>query len=127
MPDWRQPRLRVPSVAILVLSVLAIAVCSTHALADEKKLTRLTGKDIRLRVIGKVVTDDAHWSDYFAKDGVLVSWSIGRRSTGKWEVHGDELCITEGAGESPTCYQVWMAGDAISLRLDGVETTFTGY
>ena len=127
MPQWRQARFRQLSVAILVLAVPVIAACSTHAVAEEKKSQRLAGKDIRLRVIGKVVTDDVHWSDYFGKDGILVSWSIGRKSTGKWEINGDELCITEGPGESPTCYQVWATGDEISLRLDGIETTFTGY
>jgi len=127
MSAWRQARFRLRRVVILVLPVLAIAACSTHALAEEKKFLRLAGKDIRLTVTGKVVTDDVHWSDYFKKDGALVSWSIGRRSTGKWEIHGDELCITEGTGESPTCYQVWTAGDEISLRLEGIETTFTGY
>jgi hypothetical protein len=106
---------------MLVLRILAIMACSDHA------FLRLTGKDIRLTVIGKVVTDGAHWSDYFEKNGTLLSWSMGRRSAGKWEIHGDALCITEEASVNPTCYEAWIAGDEISLRIDGVETTFTGY
>jgi hypothetical protein len=113
------------ALATLILPVLVAAAGS--ALADGTPFTRLTGKDIRAKVIGKVVTDGAHWSDYFEKGGVLVSWSIGRKHTGKWEIRGDELCVTEAAGESPTCYEVWSAGDEISLRLQGIETTFTGY
>jgi hypothetical protein len=111
----------------LVLTVLATVVCSGHAHGEEKKFTRLSGKEIRLKLIGKIVTDRAHWSDYFEKDGVLVSWSIGRRRTGKWTIYGDELCITEEADQSPTCYQVWIAGGEISFRLKDIETTFNGY
>jgi len=113
------------ALATLILPLLVAAAGS--ALADDTPFTRLTGKDIRAKVIGKVVTDGAHWSNYFEKGGVLVSWSIGRKHTGKWEIRGDELCVTEEAGESPTCYEVWSAGDEISLRLQGIETTFTGY
>ncbi|HKF73044.1 MAG TPA: hypothetical protein VKB68_14930 [Stellaceae bacterium] len=115
------------TIVMAVLSLFVAASESSHALADEKKFTRLTGKDIRLKVIGKEMTDGVHWSDYFEKDGVLVSWSIGRKHTGKWQIRGDELCIAEDAGDVPTCYELWAAGNDISLRLDGVDTTFAGY
>lgn len=95
-------------------------------IAEERKFTRLDERDIRSKVIGKVITDDAHWSDYFAADSSLVSWSLGRKSLGRWQIRNSELCITEEDGGS-TCYQVWMAGEEISLRLEGVEPTFTGY
>ncbi len=114
--------------AILVVLPLFIAASgSTQALADDVQFIRLSGQDIRAKVIGKVVTDGAHWSDYFDRDGALVSWSQGRKSTGKWEIRGGELCIAEAAGADATCYQVWVSGEEISLRLDGVESTFTGY
>jgi len=114
-------------VGSLLLIVLTVVSQSDRVLAGEKPFAHLSGREIRLKVIGKVVTDGAHWSDYFEKNGVLVSWSIGRKHTGKWEIRGDELCVMEAAGESPTCYEVWMKGDEISLRLQGIETTFTGY
>src|SRR4029077_19008226 len=103
------------------------AVGATRAPADGTPFTRLTGKDIRARVIGKIATDGAHWSDRFDRDGALISWSQGRKSTGKWEIRGEALCITEEADAGPSCYEVWVAVEAISLRLDGVETNFTGY
>jgi hypothetical protein len=111
----------------ILLLLAAIIACSGSAGAEEKKFARLTGKDIRLKVVGKEVTDGAHWSDYFEKSGALVSWSIGRRHRGKWQIRGDELCIAEDAGDVPTCYEVWTSGEEISLRLEGVETTFNGY
>lgn len=114
-------------VGSLLLIVLTVVGQSDRVLAGEKPFAHLSGREIRLKVIGKVVTDGAHWSDYFDKGGALVSWSIGRKHTGKWEIRGDELCVTEAAGESATCYEVWSAGDEISLRLQGIETTFTGY
>lgn len=88
-------------VAVLILPVLALAACPHRVLAEGKKFLRLTGKDIRLKVIGKVVTDGAHWSDYFEKDGSLVSWSMGRRSSGIWEIHGDALCNHGGSRREP--------------------------
>lgn len=115
------------AIAIALLLLLVVAGGSKQAPADERPFARLSGKDIRPKVIGKVVTDGAHWSDYFQKDGTLVSWSQGRRSDGRWEIRGEELCIMEEVGAGSSCYEVWIAGDAISLRLDGVETAFTGY
>ena len=115
------------AIAALILPLLVTAAGSTPAPADETPFARLTGKDIRARVIGKVVTDGAHWSDYFDRAGALISWSQGRKTVGKWEIRGEELCIAEEAGAGATCYQVWVAGEAISLRLDGVESTFSGY
>lgn len=117
---------RVRSIATLMVLLMAIA-SAPATLADETSFTHLLGKDIRSRVIGKTVTDGAHWSDTFDTSGVLISWSQGRKSTGTWEIRGDELCIAEAAGADATCYQVWVARDEISLRLDGVDSTFTGY
>jgi hypothetical protein len=115
------------TIAILSLSLLVVASGSMPVPAEEAPFMRILGKDIRMRVIGKTVTDGAHWSDTFERGGVLISWSQGRKSTGRWEIRGDELCIAEEAGADATCYQVWVARDEISLRLGGVESTFTGY
>ena len=114
------------TIASLIVPLVVVA-SALPTLADEMPFTRLLGKDIRARVIGKTMTDGAHWSDTFDKNGALVSWSQGRKSTGTWEIRGDELCIAEAAGADATCYQVWVARDEISLRLDGVESTFTGH
>ncbi|HKX06796.1 MAG TPA: hypothetical protein VJN67_01320 [Stellaceae bacterium] len=116
----------VRTIATLIVPLVAVA-SAPPPLADETPFTRLLGKDIRARVIGKTVTDGAHWSDTFDKSGALVSWSQGRKSAGTWEIRGDELCIAEAAGADATCYQVWVARDEISLRIDGVESGFTGY
>lgn len=114
-------------IAALVLPLLVVASGSAAAPAEETSFTRVLGQAIRTTVIGKTVTDGAHWSDTFDKSGALISWSQGRKSTGTWEVRGDELCIAEEAGAEATCYQVWVAREQISLRLDGAESTFTGY
>ncbi len=111
---------------VMSLFVL-LAAGSMPAMADETSFTRLSGKDIRARVIGKTVTDGAHWSDTFDQSGALISWSQGRKSTGRWELRGDELCISDEPGADATCYQVWVSRDQISLRLDGDESTLSGY
>ena len=119
---------RLASAIATVVLMLPVATFGWFcALADEAQFTRLSATDIRAKVIGKVVTDGAHWSDYFDKEGSLVSFSQGRKSTGTWQIRDRELCISEEAGAAPTCYEVWVAGDEISLRIDGVGSTFSGY
>jgi hypothetical protein len=101
---------------MLILPLFVVSAGPAPALADEIPFRHLTGKDIRAKVIGKVVTDGAHWSDYFDRGGALISWSQGRKSTGTWEIRGAELCLAEEAGAgTTTCYEVWVAADAISL------------
>jgi hypothetical protein len=118
---------RAHDIAGFILLLVVAAGGSAQAPADETAFARLSGKDIRARVIGKTVTDGAHWSDTFDKSGALISWSQGRISAGTWEIRGDELCIAEEAGADVTCYQVWVLRDRISLRLDGAESTLGGY
>lgn len=117
----------VHGIAGFVLSLIVVASGSMPASADETAFARLSGNDIRARVIGKAVTDGAHWSDTFDKSGAVISWSQGRKSTGTWEIRGNELCIAEESGADAICYQVWILRDQISLRLDGEESTLSGY
>jgi len=114
-------------VAIVALLLLCLAINPQNSRAADKKFTRLSAKDIRLRVIGKVITDDIHWSDYFRRDGTLLSEGMGRTTMSKWQIRNDELCVIKDARDDGTCYEVWVSGDAISLHLDGIETTFQGY
>jgi hypothetical protein len=115
------------AIATALLPLVVAVGPGNPATADEKPFVRLAGKEIRAKVIGRAVTDGAHWSDYFQKDGTLVSWSQGRKSNGKWEIHGEALCIAEELGTTATCYEVWVAGDQISLRVDGIESDLHGY
>ena|SRR5262245_6216040 len=105
-------RLALAATAVLC----AIAVPSRAQPAE--KFQRLTGAQIQARLAGMEITDEVHWADVFAADGTLTSYSMGRKSNGKWRVQKDELCIDRGKDDGG-CYQVWLAGKQVELRREG--------
>src|SRR5262249_47207877 len=90
-----------------------------------RKFQKLTGAQIQARLAGMEITDETHWADVFAADGTLTSYSMGRKSNGKWRVQKDELCIDRGKDDGG-CYQVWLAGKKVELRREGSTLTREG-
>jgi len=86
---------------------------------------KLSGAQIRAKLVGMEITDEAHWADVFAANGTLTSYSMGRKSTGKWSVQKDELCIDRG-NDDGGCYQVWLSGKKIELRREGSSLPLEG-
>jgi hypothetical protein len=60
---------------LLVSAALTIGI-SVPACAEEN-FKILKGKQIRARVVGKDISADIHWSEYYRKDGVLISVDMG--------------------------------------------------
>lgn len=53
---------------------LGVAIrCSATATQAKGAFKRLSAAEIKKGLVGKVVTDDAHWSDNFKADGTLES------------------------------------------------------
>jgi hypothetical protein len=109
---------------LLVAVTLAIVI-SMPAIAEEN-FELLNAKQIRARVVGKDVSDGVHWSEYYRKDGALISVDMGTQRTGIWKIQGDKLCNSKTKTNPLTCYEVWMSGDTISLRLNKEDTHFIG-
>src|SRR5438874_13687374 len=80
-----------------------------------EKFRKLNGSQIRARLAGMEITDEAHWADVFAANGTLSSYSMGRKNTGKWRVQKDELCIDRG-NDDGGCYHVWLSGQNVERR-----------
>ena len=74
----------------LALGLVLIAV-GAHAATT---FTRLSAREIRAKIIGKVVTDDAHWSQHFRLDGTLHSIVLSQLKQGTWKINGNTLCLT---------------------------------
>ena len=73
------------------------------------------------------ITDEAHWADMFAANGTLTSYSMSRKTTGKWRVQKDDLCIDRSEDDGGGCYQVWLAGrKKIELRREGSSLALQG-
>ena len=109
---------------LLIAGVLTIAIAASAS--AEENFKQLNANQIRARVVGKDITDGVHWSEY-RKDGALVSVDMGTQRTGTWKIQGDKLCKSDGKNKQLTCYEVWMSGDNISLRLQKESTPFVGF
>jgi hypothetical protein len=112
-------RFRVATAAVLCV----LAVGQDVAAAD--KFQKLSGLQIRAKLAGMEITDEAHWADVFAANGTLTSYSMSRKSTGKWHVQKDELCIDRGPDDGG-CYQVWLSGKKVELRREGSSLPLEG-
>ena len=116
------PRARITGLALgLVLTV-------TYAQAAEQ-FQRLSAREIRAQIIGKVVTDEAHWSQHFRPDGTLHSIVVSQLRQGTWKITGHTLCLTLKTRKQETtteCYEVWRWKDHIEYRDNGA-TVMTGF
>src|SRR6266480_6066948 len=90
-----------------------------------EKFQKLSGPQIRTRLVGMEITDEAHWADVFAANGALTSYSMGRKNSGKWHVQKDELCIDRGKDDGG-CYRVWLSGKKIEFRREGSSLPLEG-
>jgi hypothetical protein len=86
-----------------------------------EKFQRLTGAQIQAKFAGMEMSDDVHWRDSFERDGSIQSQSMGNKMTGRWWVEKDQLCIDRGK-DSGGCYQVWLAGQKVEFRREGLDT-----
>src|SRR6476660_2649124 len=110
--------------AFAVAAILCTVAIATRVEAAEK-FQKLTGAQIQARIAGMEITDEVHWGDVFERTGTLVSHSMGRKSSGKWHVQKDELCIDRGKDDGG-CYQVWLAGKKVELRRVGLTLPLEG-
>lgn len=104
-----------------ILVALATMSCCGSVLAGGPGLHRLWAKGIHATLVGKTVTDDAHWADRFLPDGVLDSHELGEPRRGTWVIERDELCITRKAKHPvKECFEIWARGIEVEYRRDGV-------
>ena len=97
---------------IVMLGVVAFEASA----AAEQKFQRLTGAQIQARFPGMELTDEAHWGEVFERNGTLTITSMGHKSTGKWRVQKDQLCLDTGNEPGGGCYEVWLSGRNVELR-----------
>ncbi len=102
------------------LAALSVTWCAI--VAAEPGFHRLSAAGIRAALVGKTVTDDAHWADRFLTDGVLESHELGESKRGAWVIERGELCITRKAKRPvKECFEIWTKGDQVEYRRDGVS------
>jgi hypothetical protein len=108
----------------IVAILCALAAPTTGANAQDK-FQKLAGPQIQARLVGMEMTDGVHWADVFSANGVLTTYAMGRKTTGKWHVQKDELCVDRGKDDGG-CYQVWLSGKKVELRREGSKLPLEG-
>jgi hypothetical protein len=82
----------------------------------EPKFQKLTGAQIQAKFPGMELTDEAHWGEIFERNGTLTITSMGHKSSGKWRIQKDQLCLDTGNEPGGGCYEVWLSGRNVELR-----------
>ena len=97
------------------LALLAVAILGSSA-ATKEKFQKLTGAQIQAKLPGMELTDEAHWGEIFERNGTLTITSMGHKSSGKWRIQKDQLCLDTGDEPGGGCYEVWLSGRNVELR-----------
>src|SRR5258708_37903779 len=110
-------------VAAIIASTAFASSSGVHAQDNYKVLGE---REIRAAVVSKDITDGSHWSIYLRPDGALIGSESGSRWTGTWNIQKSKLCIANPGSKALDCYDVWMSGAYISLRLNKDDDSFVG-
>jgi hypothetical protein len=95
--------------------VLAAVALASSARAEDK-FQKLNGTQIQARFAGMEMTDQVHWGDVYQRNGALVTTEMGHKTTGKWRVQNDRLCLDRANELGSGCYEVWMSGSNVQLK-----------
>ncbi len=109
--------------AIVIAIGLAYAAAAPCVRAAER-FRQLGAGEIRPVIIGKAVTDGAHWSDHFYPDGKMKSIELGETKHGSWNLEDKVLCMTRPLKKGRTeteCNEIWLSGKQVEYRRDGVR------
>ena len=99
--------------------VIAIAVSALVLVLGaraEGKFQKLNGAQIQAKFAGMEMTDQVHWGDVYQRNGVLVTTEMGRKTSGKWRVQNDRLCLDRANELGSGCYEVWLSGSDVQLK-----------
>jgi hypothetical protein len=120
----RRPVMIYGMLPVLTMTVVLPTLVSGPA-ANAQGMFRLLGeKEIKAKVIGNDIIDSSQWSMYFRLDSTLIRDEISRKVTGVWKIQKNKLCLSNRSNQLLTCYEVWMSGQNIRLRVNKEEETF---
>lgn len=101
---------------------MAWLVFSTHA---AEAFHRLRAAEIRSIVLGKTITDEAHWADKFLEGGVLSGHQLGHAQTGSWKLskRGEVCVVRKVATVESDCFEIWLNRNQVQYRSGGILLT----
>jgi hypothetical protein len=112
------------TMSVLTLTMLLPAAFFGGNASAQEAFKLLGEKEIRARVVGKDITDGAHWVNYLRPGGVLLSSESGSKWTGTWKIQNNKLCMSNPNFEGLNCNEVWMSGANIRMRANKDQETF---
>ena len=62
-------------------------------------------------------TDEVHWGEVYRAAGKLTSQEMGKNRVGTWRIDKNQLCTDYGKEVGHSCYEVWMSGRNVQLRI----------
>src|SRR5882757_3741055 len=110
--------------AMTIITAATVASISVGAATAENS-QKLFGSQIRARFAGMQLTDEVHFRDVYDRDGTLRSYSMGRKTVGKWAIEKDALCQYFKEPDDG-CYEVSLSGDRIEMKASGLGLTIDG-
>jgi hypothetical protein len=100
----------------LVLTLLAVTATASQAAQPRA----LKAAEIRQRLVGKMISDGAHWHYHLKPNGTIDAIELSRPRKGKWRIAGDRLCITILGGAAPDeCWDVAQDGKKLTFGVRG--------
>jgi hypothetical protein len=105
-------------VALVALTICSFACCEVSSVAQEQ-FKKLSGAEIRAKFTGMEFTDEVHWDEVYGENGNLIGEEMGKRRVGTWRVENDKLCTDYGKIVGRSCYEVWMSGKSVQLKIQG--------
>lgn len=110
--------------AIPVMIAAAIGF-STNAGAEE--FQKLTGAQIRAKLVGRQLTDESHWGEIYRPNGRLVSDEMGNTRVGSWRIVKNQLCKNYPDDGGSACFDVWISGHMVQMKILGsADSPFEG-
>lgn len=106
-------------VQVLVALAILGTVGSGAGEAAAEEFQKLTGAQIRAKLIGKQLTDESHWGEIYWPNGRLVSDEMGNKRIGSWRILKDQFCKIYPDDIGKACFDVWASGHAVQMRIPG--------
>jgi hypothetical protein len=107
-------------VLLIILSLLSLAAIGNACAED--KFRRLKTAEIKALIVGKIITDDYHWTDVFNADGTVGGHQLGEAQTGSWKLNkSGQICAVRTTshkpkGIEPDCVEIWVRGNEVQYR-----------
>jgi hypothetical protein len=102
-------------VAAMTCCVLSLSLGAVTA----EEFKKLSSPQIRRAFAAMEFTDQVHWVERYGADGTLTTREMGKTRVGTWRVEDDQLCVDLGKEGGRGCYEVWISGNKVELRIPG--------